>query len=244
VQDPTVKRHGPTNRDLAYYAELLGPQIYFKTTPGASSRDVSAVLPLVAQERHRIASEHGTNPLRSGRQIAIADPRPHIVALQECWTQEDYENIRRETRFILPYGKFYFSGAFGGGLAILSKWPIEESTMFKYPLNGRPTAFYHGDWYVGKGAACAKIRYGPGAKHVIEVFNTHVSESPADRLQRLKSEVRLMPMPMLMSTLTKICRPMHLMKAAQTTATSVSGMPRPGRYPSFSEEQPSAATSF
>ncbi|KAM7223213.1 Endonuclease/exonuclease/phosphatase [Rhypophila decipiens] len=108
-----------------------------------------------------------------GRQIAIADPQPHIVALQECWTQEDYRSIRRQTRFILPYGKFYHSGALGGGLAIFSKWPIQESTMFRYPLNGRPTAFWRGDWFVGKGVACAKIRFGPDPKHIIEVFNTH-----------------------------------------------------------------------
>ncbi|KAJ9157618.1 Inositol phosphosphingolipids phospholipase C [Pleurostoma richardsiae] len=108
-----------------------------------------------------------------GRELAAATPAPHIVALQECWTQEDYRAIRREARLVLPYGKFYFSGAFGGGLAILSRWPIEESTMFRYPLNGRPTAFFRGDWFVGKGVACAAIRYGPGEKHVIEVFNTH-----------------------------------------------------------------------
>ncbi|CCC10393.1 hypothetical protein SMACR_02964 [Sordaria macrospora] len=111
--------------------------------------------------------------LEIGRQLAIADPQPQIVALQECFCHEDYLTIRRETRYILPYGKFYFAGAFGGGLAILSKWPIEESTMFRYPLNGRPTAFWRGDWYVGKGIACAKIRYGSGPKHIIEVFNTH-----------------------------------------------------------------------
>ncbi len=108
-----------------------------------------------------------------GRQLAIASPQPHIVALQECWTEEDYLSIRRQTRFILPYGKFYHSAALGGGLAILSRWPIEESTMYRYPLNGRPTAFWRGDWYVGKGVACAKIRYGPAPKQVVEVFNTH-----------------------------------------------------------------------
>jgi sphingomyelin phosphodiesterase 2 len=110
-----------------------------------------------------------------GRRIAHAVPTPQIVALQECFTQEDYEAIRHHTRQILPYGKFYHSGAFGGGLAILSHWPIEESTMFKYPLNGRPTAFWRGDWYVGKGIACAKIRFGPRRKDIVEVFNTHVS---------------------------------------------------------------------
>ncbi|KAK3382915.1 Endonuclease/exonuclease/phosphatase [Lasiosphaeria ovina] len=108
-----------------------------------------------------------------GRQIAVAEPEPHIVALQELWTQEDYRSVRRQTRHKLPYAKFYFSGPFGGGLAILSRWPIEESTMFRYPLNGRPTAFFRGDWFVGKGVAHARIRYGPAPKHVVDVFNTH-----------------------------------------------------------------------
>ncbi|EKD20612.1 inositol phosphosphingolipids phospholipase C [Drepanopeziza brunnea f. sp. 'multigermtubi' MB_m1] len=115
-----------------------------------------------------------------GRRIASADPVPHIVGLQECWTQEDYTSIRTLTKHILPHGKFYHSGIFGGGLAILSKWPIEESSMFRYPLNGRPTAFFRGDWYVGKGVACARIRYGPGMKDVMEVFTTHL-HAPYER---------------------------------------------------------------
>ncbi|TPX11240.1 uncharacterized protein E0L32_001058 [Thyridium curvatum] len=108
-----------------------------------------------------------------GRRLAAADPAPQIVGLQECWCQDDYLAIRRQTAHILPHGKFYYAGAFGAGLAILSRWPIEESTMFRYPLNGRPTAFWRGDWFVGKGVAVAKIRYGPGPEHVVEVFNTH-----------------------------------------------------------------------
>lgn len=110
-----------------------------------------------------------------GRRLATADPVPHIVGLEECWTQEDYCSIRDHTRTILPYGKFYHSGVFGGGLAILSKWPIEQSSMVQYPLNGRPTAFWRGDWYVGKGIACARIRFGQRLKDVAEVFITHVS---------------------------------------------------------------------
>ena len=109
-----------------------------------------------------------------GKRIAIASPVPSIVGLQECWTFEDYKVIRQHTRVTLPYGKFYHSGIFGGGLAILSKWPIEESNMVRYPLNGRPTAFFRGDWFVGKGVACARIRIGPGKKDVVEVFCTHL----------------------------------------------------------------------
>ncbi|KAL9603876.1 MAG: hypothetical protein Q9179_002037 [Wetmoreana sp. 5 TL-2023] len=109
-----------------------------------------------------------------GRAIAITVPTPEIVGLQECWTQEDYVSIRKHTSHILPYGKFYFSGSFGGGLAILSKWPIVESNMVRYPLNGRPTAFFRGDWYVGKGVACASVQVGPRRDETIEVFCTHL----------------------------------------------------------------------
>ncbi|PTB39674.1 hypothetical protein M441DRAFT_59682 [Trichoderma asperellum CBS 433.97] len=108
-----------------------------------------------------------------GRQLALLDPPPDIVCLQECWTRDDYQAICKAAADILPYGKFYNSGAFGGGLALLSRWPVETSSMFRYPLNGRPTAFWRGDWYVGKGVAIAGVRYGPGENDVIEVFNTH-----------------------------------------------------------------------
>lgn len=109
-----------------------------------------------------------------GARIATADTAPDIVGLQECWTQEDYRSIRQQTQRILPYGKFYHSGIFGGGLAILSKWPIVESSMVGYPLNGRPTAFFRGDWFVGKGVACARIIMGPCEDDVADVFCTHV----------------------------------------------------------------------
>lgn len=109
-----------------------------------------------------------------GHQLATSNPPPEIVGLQECWTQQDYESIHHQTQHILPYGKFYYGGIFGAGLAILSKWPIEESSMYGYPLNGRPTAFFRGDWYVGKGVACARIRFGEGVGDVAEVFCTHL----------------------------------------------------------------------
>ncbi|MCJ1317320.1 phospholipase C type enzyme [Xylographa vitiligo] len=109
-----------------------------------------------------------------GHEIATTQPAPHIVALQECWTHADYLSIHASTRHILPHAKFYHSGIFGSGLVILSAYPIIASTMYRYSLNGRPTAFYRGDWFVGKGVACASIRFGAGAKEVLEVFCTHL----------------------------------------------------------------------
>lgn len=106
-------------------------------------------------------------------QLALTAPQPTILCLQEIWAHDDYLALRRTLRPRLPHGKFYHSGAFGGGLAILSAYPIEESTMHPYPLNGRPTAFFRGDWFVGKGIAHARVRLGPAPDDVLEVFNTH-----------------------------------------------------------------------
>ncbi|KAF2753584.1 DNase I-like protein [Pseudovirgaria hyperparasitica] len=130
-------------------------------------------LKFIAKHRNARLQEIGT-------QIANAEPQPDIVGLQECWTQQDYLAIRERTRHILPYGKFYHSGIFGGGLVILSRWPIEESSMMRYPLNGRPAAFYRGDWFVGKGVACARIRMGAGKRDIAEVFTTHL-HAPYER---------------------------------------------------------------
>ena len=113
-----------------------------------------------------------------GNRLAAYSPPLDIVGLQECWTYADYSNIRGKTRHVLPYAKFYYSGIFGGGLAIFSRWPIEDSSIFRYSLNGRPTAFFRGDWYVGKGVACVKIRMPDG--QAIEVFNTHL-HAPYER---------------------------------------------------------------
>ncbi|KAF5238841.1 hypothetical protein FANTH_10169 [Fusarium anthophilum] len=108
-----------------------------------------------------------------GRRIAEAEPTPDIIGLQECFSRDDFESIREQTRQILPYAKHYYAGPFGAGLAILSRWPLEETSMINYSLNGLPTAFFHGDWYAGKGVACATVRYGPAYDEVIYVFNTH-----------------------------------------------------------------------
>jgi sphingomyelin phosphodiesterase 2 len=118
-------------------------------------------------------SKHRSERLAEiSRKLAVHKPELDVVGLQECWTFGDYLSIRSSVSKRLPYSKFYHSGIFGGGLAIFSRWPICDSTMYRYPLNGRPTAFFRGDWYVGKGVACASIRMPDG--QLLEVFNTHL----------------------------------------------------------------------
>lgn len=104
----------------------------------------------------------------------ITSLKPSIVCLQELFTQDAYSLLRRLTAQTHPYGKYFHSGPLGAsGLVILSRWPIEEASLYPYALNGRPTAFWRGDWYVGKGVAWARVRFGPGERDVVDVFNTH-----------------------------------------------------------------------
>ncbi|KAF1983575.1 sphingomyelinase family protein [Aulographum hederae CBS 113979] len=143
----------------------------------ADSPDRLRVLTLNCWGLKFLSDDHGPRLTHIGSLIANSPDPPQIVCLQECWTAADYDSIRTQTLSILPHGKFYHSGIFGGGLAILSKWPIEESSMVRYPLNGRPTAFFRGDWFVGKGVAHARILLPKGDtmdREFIEVFCTHL----------------------------------------------------------------------
>ncbi|KAH8161927.1 hypothetical protein CIB48_g6316 [Xylaria polymorpha] len=133
----------------------------------------------------KYASPHRAERMTAiGRYLATTEPAPHIVALQECFDHDDYLSIRRETRFALPFGKSYHSGAFSCGLVILSRWPIEESSMVPFSLCGRPARLVRGGLFVGtQGVACARIRYGEGEEDVVEVFNTNTHTSYGDPSQ-------------------------------------------------------------
>lgn len=81
-----------------------------------------------------------------------------IVALQEIWCEStDWRQLRDRCHIKFPYSKFFFTGAFGSGLAILSKFPIVSTHTHPYSLNGHPVMVHHGDWIVAKAAGCATI---------------------------------------------------------------------------------------
>lgn len=81
-----------------------------------------------------------------------------VVALQEIWCEStDWRQLRDRCSVKFPYSKFFFTGAFGSGLAILSKYPIVGTHTHPYSLNGQPVMVHHGDWIVAKAAGCATI---------------------------------------------------------------------------------------
>ncbi|KAG8982818.1 phospholipase C type enzyme, partial [Tulasnella sp. 427] len=95
-----------------------------------------------------------------------------IVCLQELWVHADFELIRNRVSKSLPYVKFFFSGALGSGLAILTKYPIIETTIKPYSLNGSPLDVAGGDFFVGKSVVSAVVEHPVLGE--TEVFNTHM----------------------------------------------------------------------
>lgn len=119
----------------------------------------------------KFISKHRPGRIRAiGR--ALTAGTADIVALQEVWVEEDYQTLRTLVASRLPYAHRFLSGILGGGLVILSKYPIIESEFRPYSLSGSPTRFYHGDWFVGKGIGRCRILHpelGP-----LDILNTHV----------------------------------------------------------------------
>lgn len=74
---------------------------------------------------------------------------------------------------------FRCRGAFGSGLALLSRFPIIASHTHPYTLNGHPVLVHHGDWVVAKAAGCATLDV-EGLGH-LDVWVTHVSSISASQ---------------------------------------------------------------
>ena len=105
----------------------------------------------------------------------LASPStPHydFVCLQELWYEsKDWRFLKHALASRYPHAKFFYSGAFGSGLAILSRWSIVETHTHPYSLNGQPIHVQHGDWFVGK--ACGSITINHPRLGLVDVWNTH-----------------------------------------------------------------------
>ena len=96
-----------------------------------------------------------------------------IIALQEIWTKEDWEYIDKACCKKYPFRRWFSSGMIAGpGLAVLSKYPIKKTFLYRFPINGRPSAFHRGDWYVGKSVAVTILELFDGS--TIALLNSHM----------------------------------------------------------------------
>lgn len=99
----------------------------------------------------------------------------HIVALQEVWCEEDWHYFNTVCRQNFPYRRIFKSGIITGpGLAILSKIPIDETFLYRFPINGRPSAFFRGDWYVGKSIAVTLLKPHTPDSIPLAILNSHM----------------------------------------------------------------------
>ncbi|GAA5936239.1 inositol phosphosphingolipid phospholipase [Sporobolomyces koalae] len=96
-----------------------------------------------------------------------------VIALQEIWVRQDFELVaERAKRAGLLHSKFFYSGAIGSGLAILSRHPIESSFITPYALNGFPLHFIQGDFFAGKSVCGVTINVPQIG--LVDVLNTHM----------------------------------------------------------------------
>ncbi|CAE6502874.1 unnamed protein product [Rhizoctonia solani] len=115
---------------------------------------------------------------RLARITAIADrilnasPAYDVVALQELWLKSDHALIAEAVASVLPYSTVFYSGAFGSGLSLFSRYPIEQAQMHPFALAGDPIDVLGGDWFVGKGVAAATLSH-PVLGH-IELLTSHM----------------------------------------------------------------------
>lgn len=115
---------------------------------------------------------------RADRVSAIAryftkNPRGlDILCLQELWMADDYRTLRAALSLEFPHAHYFKSGVVGSGLAIFSKYPIEEAWWKGFTLTGKAHRLFDGDWYAGKGIGAVSIKHP--VIGLIDIFNTHV----------------------------------------------------------------------
>ncbi|AGO10834.1 AaceriAFR680Wp [[Ashbya] aceris (nom. inval.)] len=98
-----------------------------------------------------------------------------VVALQEVWCKKDWDYIVDRCKGRYPYHRWFLSGIIAGpGLAILSKIPIESTFLYRFPINGRPSAFWRGDWYVGKSVSITLLRPTAPNAAPLCIMNSHM----------------------------------------------------------------------
>lgn len=95
-----------------------------------------------------------------------------LVSLQEVWSEANYHTIRDRVKAVLPYSHYFYSGVFGSGLCVFSKYPIVNAFFHAWPVNGYVHRVTHGDWFGGKGVGMCKILYND---MVVHFYVAHVS---------------------------------------------------------------------
>ncbi|NXI01479.1 NSMA phosphodiesterase, partial [Pachycephala philippinensis] len=83
-----------------------------------------------------------------------------LVLLQEVWSEKDYSDLRVKLAGCYPFSHYFRSGVIGSGLCVFSRFPILDTLLYQYSLNGYPYMLQHGDWFCGKSVGLPGSRAG------------------------------------------------------------------------------------
>lgn len=95
-----------------------------------------------------------------------------IISLQEVWSEYDYVKIKERLKPAFPFSHYFYSGVFGSGLCVFSRYKIISSFFHHWPVNGYVHKIQHGDWFGGKGVGLCKIKIDD---QIINFYLAHVS---------------------------------------------------------------------
>lgn len=95
-----------------------------------------------------------------------------IISLQEVWSEYDYVKIKERLKPAFPFSHYFYSGVFGSGLCVFSRYKIISSFFHHWPVNGYVHKIQHGDWFGGKGVGLCKIKVDD---QIINFYLAHVS---------------------------------------------------------------------
>ncbi|NWS60000.1 NSMA phosphodiesterase, partial [Chunga burmeisteri] len=73
-----------------------------------------------------------------------------LVLLQEVWSEQDYSDLKAKLGSCYSFSHYFRSGVIGSGLCVFSRFPILDTLLYQYSLNGYPYMLQHGDWFCGK----------------------------------------------------------------------------------------------
>ncbi|NWH69534.1 NSMA phosphodiesterase, partial [Piaya cayana] len=94
-----------------------------------------------------------------------------LVLLQEVWSEQDYSDLKARLGSSYPFSHYFRSGVIGSGLCVFSRFPILDTLLYQYSLNGYPYMLQHGDWFCGKSVGLVIIKI---SGIIFNVYVTHL----------------------------------------------------------------------
>ncbi|XP_062451244.1 sphingomyelin phosphodiesterase 2 [Rhea pennata] len=94
-----------------------------------------------------------------------------LVLLQEVWSEQDYSVLKEKLGGCYPFSHYFRRGVIGSGLCVFSRFPILDTFLYQYSLNGYPYMLQHGDWFCGKSVGLVVIKI---SEIVFNIYVTHL----------------------------------------------------------------------